>query len=113
MSSIFLSPTQLGSIDIKNRIAIFDEVRYIERKILVSIDNGKKDVLINDSPFAISGSLNVSPSSYWRVSINKEDNRIAQQNLNAVQQYFTDLGYTIYTKTNPVTGMTIMWYVTW
>ena len=114
MSNIFLSPTQMtNGIDIKNRIAIFDEIRCIERKILLAIDNGKRDVLINDSSFAITGSLNIAPLTYWKVSINKETNVIAQQNLNTVTQYFTDLGYTIYTKTNPVTGMALMWYIAW
>ena len=72
MSNIFLSPTQMiNGTDIKNRIIMFDEIRYIERKILNAMDNGKKDVLVNDSPFGIRGNSLVLPLSYWRTSINK------------------------------------------
>jgi hypothetical protein len=53
------------------------------------------------------------PSIYWQVWSGTATNKTVLLQLNAVLSYFASLSYVIAIQTNPATGATIQWKVTW
>lgn len=54
-----------------------------------------------------------TPNLYWNVWAGTVTNKPIQTQLNAVLSYFASLGYTIVIQSNPATGSTIQWYISW
>lgn len=54
-----------------------------------------------------------NPNLYWQVWAGTTTNKQIQLQLNAVLNYFKNLGYTIVIQTNPDTGSTIQWKICW
>ena len=53
------------------------------------------------------------PALYWQVWAGVTTNKPISTQLNTVLSYFTGLGYTITIQSNPQTGNTIQWYLSW
>lgn len=54
-----------------------------------------------------------TPLLYWQVWANTTTNAAIQTQLNAVIAYFSGLGYMIEIRSNPLTGSTIAWIISW
>ena len=54
-----------------------------------------------------------NPLLYYQVWTNTITNTSIQNQLNAVLAYFTGLGYSIQIQSNPATGYTIQWHISW
>jgi hypothetical protein len=113
MKNIMLTATQARAKS-QNDSLIFNEVRDIEDAILSSIDSGLYDATITGTAMTAT----VSPASLtaiqyfntWQGSI---DDRAKFLQMSQVITYFTDLGYSIERRTNPLTGNTFKWVVSW
>lgn len=60
-----------------------------------------------------SNTYGTDPNLYWNVWAGTTTNKPIQMQLNAVLSYFSALGYTIVIQSNPATGSTIQWYISW
>ena len=54
-----------------------------------------------------------NPPLYWQVWAGTTTNNAIQAQLNAVLAYFQGLGYSIAIQSNPATGSTIQWHISW
>ncbi len=102
----------------QNDTVIFREIRDIEDAILTATSAGDYDATVNGTTMtATSSAGNPSPISLARVYFNvwqgSVDDRAKFVQMGKIVNYFTDLGYSIERRTNPTTGDTFSWIVSW
>ena len=98
----------------QNDSLVFNEIRDIEDAILTAIGNG----LYEASVIGTVMTSTVSPAlltsivyfNTWQGTI---DDRAKYLQMGQIITYFTDLGYAIERRTNPLTGNTFKWVLSW
>lgn len=60
-----------------------------------------------------SNTFGTDPNHYWSVWSGITVDKAVQLQINQVQSYFKSLGYTVTIQTNPDTGSTIQWLISW
>ena len=60
-----------------------------------------------------NNTFGTNPALYWQVWAGTTTDKAISTQLNAVLSYFAGLGYTIQIQSNPATGSTIVWNVSW
>lgn len=90
-----------------NLALIYGEICAIQQRILAAIDQRQLSVVIS------SGSVMTENSSYYDVVSGQSDNRVIQNEIQFVQDYFDRLGYNIRPQVNPFTASTLQWQLIW
>lgn len=93
----------------RNNLAIYDEIRFIERSILEVISQGQLKVQINTSPMTSIG----TGESYYLVHIGDLNDRSLAEQMLMVEKHFKNMGYQIVRKANLATKTTFFWEVLW
>ena len=102
----------------QNDSVIFNEVRDIEDAILSSVSSGLYDTTVSGTTMTATDTAG-SPApiaiariyfTTWQGAI---DDRAKFIQMADVVTYFTDLGYSIERRTNPLTGDTFVWKISW
>lgn len=81
---------------------IHDEIRDIERAVIVAIDNGQLGT-------TVSSTFMTTQNDYW-LSWKQSSNDVRTDQMTQVIGYFTKLGYTISRKD---VGSTFHWLIQW
>lgn len=102
----------------QNDSVIFKEIRDIEDAILTAAAAGDYDVTVSGTTMTATSTVGTpTPISLARVYFNtwqgSVDDRAKFIQMGKVITYFTDLGYSIDRRTNPTTGDTFIWLVSW
>jgi len=105
MKNVMLTATEARS-KAQNDLVIFNEVRNIELAILTASANGLYQIVIDDTTMTIS-------AIYCNVWKGVTPDRAKEIQMASIIKYFTDLGYSIDRRTNPVTGTTFDWQIYW
>jgi hypothetical protein len=90
----------------QNDVVIFDEIREIEDAVLSAVADGQYSANVTDTTLTLS----VTYYNVWQGVI---DDRAKYIQMSQVTTYFTDLGYSIERRTNPSTGNTFKWIISW
>lgn len=106
--SAFISAKD-ARIGARKDLEMFDEIRTIERAILVACYDGVLSTTISDTMMT-SGETGLTYFSVWQ---GLTDSREITLNQETVLKYFTDAGYSISRKVNPTTQNTFMWVILW
>lgn len=102
----------------QNDSVIFNEVRDIEDAILSSVASGLYDATVSGTIMTATD-INGSPAPiatsrvYFNTWQGAVDDRAKFVQMANVVSYFTDLGYSVERRTNPTTGDTFMWIISW
>lgn len=108
-----LTATQARAKSSNDRI-IFDEIRAIESATLYAIDAGQYDVdIANGTTMTDTGVGIPTARLYYSTWTAADSDRARGTQMDAVVNYFTNLGYAIERRTNPATTDTFLWYLTW
>jgi hypothetical protein len=105
IASIMLTATQARS-KAQNDLVIFNEVRAIELAILTASAAGSYDITLATTTMSTS----VLYANVWKGVIS---DRAKEIQMSSIIKYFTDLGYNVERRSNPVTGTTFDWQVYW
>lgn len=100
----------------QNDSVIFNEIREIEDAIITAASAGDYDATVKGTIMTAEvGIPNVVQTArvYFNVWQGSVDDRAKFIQMGKVITYFTDLGYSIDRRTNPVTGDTFIWIVSW
>jgi len=103
----------------RNNLAIHSEIRWIEQKIYQTIEDGKLNVDVMDSP--MTDPLSYDPLNeakldardYYGALFSDVYDRSLREQIDIVQKNFRDLGYQITPLKNTSTGNTFMWRIMW
>ena len=112
MKTVMLTAAQARS-KARNDIVIFNEIRDLEEAVISSADQGLLEVVVGTTTMTNStdGIFNARLySKTWQGII---DDRAREQQMAAVIEYFSNLGYQIDRRMNPVTGDTFKWHIFW
>ena len=91
----------------RNLALIYSEICAIQQRILEAIDQRQLSVLVN------SGTVMTENPDYYDVVSGQSDNRVIQNEIQFVQDYFGRLGYNIRPQVNPFTASTLQWQILW
>jgi len=103
----------------RNNLVIYDEIRWIERKIFEAIELGKLSLDVKDSPFTDPLSYDplneakLDARDYYGALFSDVYDRSLREQIDLVQKNFYDLGYQIVPLKNLSTGNTFMWRILW
>ena len=113
MSNVFLTATEART-GARNNLTIFNEIRDIESKILVEVDLGNLDVVVDDTVMTstLPPDLPVS-QAYFDVWQELATDRVLDDQMNEVIKHFESLGYSIVRKLNTDSGTTFFWELQW
>jgi hypothetical protein len=106
MAFITAQQAKTGSL---NNILIHDEIWQLERAILLQINIGGFTVDVGNSNMT-SSDVGVQ---YWMVFQNQVIDPQKSAQMQAVLDYFTQLGYSIVRITNPQTTNRFVWRISW
>ena len=106
MASVFVNANQARK-DSRNASVIHGEVRSLETTVLVAIELGDLNVVINNS------TTMTTSTDYYNAYYSITTNATLLDQINYVKKYFTDLGYNVQITENPVTENTIVWNIAW
>lgn len=103
----FITATQARN-NSRNNITIHNEIRDIENKILLNIDDGFYECVVNNTTMT-------NNIDCWKVLNFLIEDRVISEQLDIVKQNFIDLGYNIRTRTNAnnINGNTFEWVILW
>ena len=90
----------------QNDVVIFNEIRNIEDAILEAVADGQYKAEITGTTITLS-------VTYYNVWLGVTEDRAKYIQMGNIVTYFTDLGYSIERRTNPDTGNTFKWIVSW
>lgn len=95
-----------------NRMRLHVEVRSIEEHILNAINQGNITVSIDDT-LMTSSSNAPTAEDYYDVWKNTKNDKVLENEMKTVIEYFNNLGYSITRNTNSNTNNTFIWNVQW
>lgn len=110
-TSVTLSGSSVSSISI-----IEPGTQYTTSATGTVLNPPTADVPEVDAIVNINTSVNTfgtNPNLYWQVWAGASTNKPIQMQMNSVVSYFKGLGYNIIPQSNPNTGSTIQWYISW
>ena len=90
----------------QNDVTIFTEIRNIEDAVLSAVSNGNYSA-------EVTGTIMTQSLVYCTVWQGVTEDRAKFIQMSQVVTYFTDLGYSIERRTNPQTGNTFKWILSW
>ena len=90
----------------QNDVVIFNETRNIEDAILEAVADGQYKAEVTGTTITLS-------VTYYNVWQGVTDDRAKYIQMGNIVTYFTDLGYSIERRTNPDTGNTFKWVISW
>ena len=105
IASIMLTATQARS-KAQNDLVIFNEVRSIESAILTASAAGSYNITLSTTTMTTSATY----ANVWKGVV---ADRAKEIQMASIIKYFTDLGYSIERRSNPITGTTFDWQVYW
>ena len=105
IASIMLTATQARS-KAQNDLVIFNEVRSIELAILTASAAGAYSITLSTTTMTTSATY----ANVWKGVV---ADRAKEIQMASIIKYFTDLGYSIERRSNPITGTTFDWQVYW
>ena len=100
----------------QNDSVIFKEIRDIEDAIISAASAGDYDTTIKGTVMTVEVGIPSAVQTarvYFNVWQGSVDDRAKFIQMGKVITYFTDLGYSIERRTNPNTGDTFIWVVSW
>lgn len=103
----------------RNNLVIHDEIRWIERKIFETIELGKLNVDVTNSPFTDplsydpANEAKVDARDYYGALFSDVYDRSLREQIEMVQKNFHNLGYNIVPLKNLSTGNTFLWRIFW
>lgn len=100
----------------QNDSVIFKEIRDIEDAIISAASAGDYDTTIKGTVMTVEVGIPPAVQTarvYFNVWQGSVDDRAKFIQMGKVITYFTDLGYSIERRTNPNTGDTFIWVVSW
>lgn len=106
MASIFTNASTART-NTRNNSVIHGEVRAIEAAVLANIDAG---VLYAN---VTTGTTMTNSNAYYNAYFSLSTDPTKLDQVNYVSKYFTDKGYGVKIKQNPVTTNTITWNISW
>lgn len=113
MKNVMLTATEARAKS-QNDSIIFNEIRDIEDAILDSVAGGLYDATVSGTTMTATSQESIATAriyfNTWQGSV---DDRAKFIQMSKVVTYFTDLGYSIERRTNPTTGDTFNWIVSW
>jgi hypothetical protein len=113
MKNVMLTATEARA-KTQNDLLIFNETRDIEIAILTAIDNRLYSADITGTRMTATTGDNLVPARlYFQTWQGAIEDRAKAIQMNQIIKYFTDLGYSIERRTNPNTGDTFKWLVSW
>jgi hypothetical protein len=117
MKNIMLTATEARA-KAQNDTVIFREIRDIEDAILTATASGGYDATVNGTTMTATNNVgSPAPISQARIYFNvwqgSVDDRAKFVQMGKIITYFTDLGYSIERRTNPSTGDTFSWIISW
>lgn len=129
----FLTATEARAKS-RNDFIVFTEIRSLEEAVLTAINEGLYTTVdvtgttmtwpeytgsVADDVLKVANIEEPTDDQYdeavyyYRVWAGTEENRAKNNQMNAVITYFTNLGYSIDRVTNPTTGETFRWVISW
>ena len=105
IASIMLTAAQARS-KAQNDLTIFNEVRSIESAILTASAAGSYNITLSTTTMTTSATY----ANVWKGVV---ADRAKEIQMASIIKYFTDLGYSIERRSNPTTGTTFDWQVSW
>lgn len=105
MSKIFTNATEARR-NTRNNVLIHNEVRSIENQVLAAVNNGDLDIEVTNTTIT-------QDQSYYQVWFGIVTNPALRDQIDFVQEYFRNLGYSIQVLENTSTGNTIKWRIAW
>lgn len=112
MKTVMLTATQARS-KARNDIVIFNEIRDLEEAIISAAGQGLLEVVIGTTTMTDFADGIATARLYSKTWQGIEDDRAREQQMAAVIEYFSNLGYQIDRRMNPVTGDTFKWHIFW
>ena len=98
----------------RNDIIIFNEIRDLEESIISAADMGNLETVVDTTTMTTTVGDDISLSRLysktWQGII---DDRAKEQQMATVIEYFSNLGYQIDRRMNPLTGDTFKWHIFW
>lgn len=97
-----------------NNLIIFDEVRTLERAILVASDAGNLEAIVNDNTAMTNSTpADATSQSYFNVWQKTSTDRALLMQMNAVIEYFEGKGYSITREVNSNDATVFQWKISW
>lgn len=105
MSKIFTNATEARR-NTRNNVLIHNEVRSIENQVLSAVDSGELVIEVTNTTIT-------QDQSYYQAWFGITANPSLLDQIEFVQEYFRNLGYSIQVLENASTGNTIKWRIAW
>lgn len=112
MKTVMLTATQARA-KARNDIVIFNEIRDLEESIISAADLGELETVVGTTTMTNADTGIAIARLYSKTWQGVEDDRAKEQQMAAVIEYFSNLGYQIDRRMNPVTGDTFKWHIFW
>jgi (p)ppGpp synthase/HD superfamily hydrolase len=113
MKTVMLTATQARA-KARNDLVIFNEIRNLEESIISATGGGLLEVAVDTTTMTTTSEDGIASSRLysktWQGII---DDRAREQQMASVIEYFSNLGYQIDRRMNPVTGDTFKWHIFW
>jgi len=98
----------------ENNLVIFDEVRTIERAIIVAASGGFLETVVDDdTTMTNSTPADATSQAYFNVWQKTSTNRALLNQMNSVIAYFEGKGYSIVREINGNDASVFQWKVEW
>jgi hypothetical protein len=98
-------------------LVVMNEVRDIEQGIIVATETGDMQTILAETTTMAKAtqadSGYATAADYYNAWQGTTDDRQKVLQMNAVIQYFSDLGYTIERQLNPTSQATFQWIISW
>jgi hypothetical protein len=112
MTGIMLTASQARAKS-RNDIIIFNEIRTLELAILTASGEGELSVEITGTLMTNTTDDINSAREYFKAWQGSVPNRVKEQQMATIVDYFYGLGYQIDRRVNGTTGDTFKWSVYW
>jgi len=106
MTTVFITAAQARKNSLDDNL-IHAEVRDLETAVLEAVDNNDLGVTITN------GTTMTANAIYYNAYFNITNDPGTRAQVEAVEQYFLNLGYGVDILQNTVTGNTIKWTISW
>jgi hypothetical protein len=106
MTNITFLTARMARDKSRNNIMLHSEIRELESQILQAIDNGYYECIVFSTAMTLD-------EEYWKVLNNLVEDRVRSEHIKLVLAYFTNLGYTIFARTNLSQPTNFEWVIKW
>ena len=97
----------------RNDIIIFNEIREIELAILTAAGEGDLSIEVTGTTMTDTSTGIATARDYFKAWQGSVPNRVKEQQMATIVDYFYGLGYQIDRRVNGTTGDTFKWSVYW